>query len=164
MKQAHSLKLIAAAGALFFASSAIAQDNVPAEGAETANAANAAANTPKLIDPKDLKWNADLEWVSFIVDDGRVQSNRDYFGAVKKADLQALTNGSAKGMILVQQVFYYNPATRQFSRFDATSGGSVAILQKNAYFRPDSIMRMVPLNQKFVENLAVREFLNVAGE
>ena len=98
------------------------------------------------------------------MDDGRVASNRDYFGAIKKADLDAVTNGSAKGMVMIQQVFYYNQATRQFSRFDASTGGAIPILQKNAYFRPDSIMRMVPLNKKFVENLAVREFLNVAGE
>lgn len=162
MRQANYLTLMAV-GSLLLAGGIQAQD-APAESAETAEAAANTARGPQMIDPKDLKWNKDLEWVSFIVDDGRVASNRDYFGAIKKSDLQAVTGGTAKGMVLIQQVFYYNQATRQFSRFDASTGGAIPILQKNAYFRPDSIMRMVPLNKQFVENLAVREFLNVAGE
>jgi len=118
---------------------------------------------PKMLQPSDLKWNKNLMWVSFIVDDGRIQSNRDYFGAIEKADFDALVGGSAKGMVKVQQVFYYNAATRQFSRFDASGAGTVSILKKSGYFRPESIMRMVPLNDKFVENLAVRKFLMVEG-
>ena len=118
---------------------------------------------PKVKTADDLKWDADLVWISFIVDDGRVQSNRDYFGAVTKADFNSITTGSAKGMVKVQQVFYYNVATRQFSRFDASSGNAIPILKKSGYFRPESIMRMVPLNKQFVENLAVREFLSVEG-
>ncbi len=164
MRQTTYLNVLAAAGAVFLATGALAQDNAPAESDETAKAAARTAAGPQLIKPEDLKWNPDLTWVSFIVDDGRVQSNRDYFGAIKKADLNAVVNGSAKGMVMIQQVFYYNPATRQFSRFDASAGGAIPILEKGGYFRPDSIMRMVPLNKKFVENLAVREFLNVEGE
>jgi len=135
-----------------------------AEGDGPAAAAAAAAQQPSVLKPEELKWNKDLKWISFIVDDGRIQSQRDYFGAVSTSDFQALVGGSAKGMIRVQQVFYYNGATRSFSRFDASAGGSLPLLSKNGYFRPESIMRIVELNEKFVESLAVRSFLNVAGE
>lgn len=118
---------------------------------------------PQILKPADLKWNKNLMWISFIVDDGRVQSNRDYFGAIEKADFDAMVAGSAKGLVKVQQVFYYNAATRQFSRFDASGAGSVSILKKSGYFKPESIMRVVPLNDTFVENLAVRKFLMVEG-
>ena len=98
------------------------------------------------------------------MDDGRAQSNRDYFGAIRSADLTALESGSKEGMVRVQQVFYYNPATRQFSRFDAASGGSTPILQQTGYFQADTIMRVVPLNEDFVKNLISRNFLTVNGE
>jgi hypothetical protein len=159
--------LLATLLGLALAGSAPGQDNpakATAEGDGPAAAAAAAAQQPSVLKPEDLKWNKDLKWISFIVDDGRIQSQRDYFGAVSTADFQALTGGTAKGMVRVQQVFYYNGATRSFSRFDASAGGSLPLLSKNGYFRPDSIMRIVELNEKFVESLAVRSFLNVAGE
>ena len=130
-----------------------------AEGEGPAAAAATAAQQPTLLKPEELKWNPDLKWISFIVDDGRAQSQRDYFGAVTAADLQTLLSGTGTTMIKVQQVFYYNSPTRQFSRFDASG-----ILGQSGYFRPGSFMRIVELNQKFVESLAIRGFLNVAGE
>ena len=142
--------------------SASAQDKPEkstAEGEGPAAAAAAAAQQPTLIKPEELKWNQDLKWISFIVDDGRVQSQRDYFGAVTQADFQTLLSGSPTAMLKVQQVFYYNGPSRQFSRFDASG-----ILGNTGYFKPSSIMRVVELNQKFVEGLAVRGFVNVAGE
>ncbi len=135
---------------------------VQAQDAED-TAAAAEKTGPSILKPADLKWNNNLVWVSFIVDDGRLQSNRDYFGAIEKKDFDGLVGGTAKGMVKVQQVFYYNAATRQFSRFDASGAGTVSILKKSGYFRPDSIMRMVELNKQFVENLAVRKFLMVEG-
>ncbi|MEM7014802.1 MAG: hypothetical protein AAF585_25360, partial [Verrucomicrobiota bacterium] len=118
---------------------------------------------PKTEDEVKAEWNDDLVWVSFIVDDGRVASQRDYFGAFEKADFQAVIDGSKQGFVRVQQVFYYNAATRQFSRFDATQGGAVPILGKNGYFQPGSLMRIVPLNDGFVTRLAMQNFLDVAG-
>jgi len=134
-------------------------EKTTAEGEGPAAAAAAAAQQPTLLKPEELKWNRDLIWISFIVDDGRAQSQRDYFGAVTSADFQTLLTGTGTTMIKVQQVFYYNSPTRQFSRFDASG-----ILGQSGYFRPGSFMRIVELNQKFVESLAVRGFLNVAGE
>lgn len=176
--QTYLTSAVALAGMILafagFQSTVVAQDTetpaaapVAAPGAEPSDAAAAGtvppAAEPLTIEEVKAKWNKDLSWVSFIVDDGRVSSQRDYFGAFEKADLDAVLGGSAQGMVKVQQVFYYNAATRQFSRFDATSGGSVAILAKSGYFRPDSIMRIVPLNTEFVERLAMQNFLDVAG-
>ncbi len=154
-KPTYPTLLAALAAVALLPGMALAQDD---------NADGAAENTgPAILKPDDLKWNANLIWISFIVDDGRLQSNRDYFGAIEQKDFDALTNGSANGMVKIQQVFYYNAATRQFSRFDASGAGMVSILEKSGYFRPDSIMRVVKLNKQFVENLAIRKFLAVEG-
>ncbi|MFT5465111.1 MAG: hypothetical protein ACI8UO_000197 [Verrucomicrobiales bacterium] len=136
----------------------------PGTGADAAAtpAVDPAVKAPTLDEVK-AQWNKNLVWVSFIVDDGRVASQRDYFGAFDKADFDTVVNGGAKGMVKVQQVFYYNSATRQFSRFDAAQGGQMPLLGKSGYFRPESIMRIVPLNNEFVERLAVQMFLDVKG-
>lgn len=118
---------------------------------------------PKTEEEVKAEWNNNLVWVSFIVDDGRVASQRDYFGAFEKAEFDAVIAGTKEGFVRVQQVFYYNAATRQFSRFDATQGGAVPILGKNGYFQPVSLMRIVPLNQDFVIRLARQNFLDVKG-
>lgn len=130
-----------------------------------APAAKPAAEAPKLLKAQDLKWNENLVWVSLVIDEGGVQPVRDYFGALAKADFDALVGGTAKGMMKLQQAFYFNEATRSFTRFDnALPGATVALYQKFAYFRQESIMRIVPLNRQFVENLAISSFLKVEGE
>jgi hypothetical protein len=135
------------------------------QGPDEAAVAKAATQGQKILKPEDLKWNKDLQWVNFIVDEGGVQSARGYFGAISKKDYDALLNGTAKGFLTVQQCFYFNNATRLFSRFDAPApGASISLYQHNAFFRTDSVMRVVPLNRQFVENLAVRKFLDVAGK
>lgn len=131
--------------------------------ATPAAATGAEAPKPPTLEEVKEQWNDNLVWVSFIVDDGRVASQRDYFGAFDKADFDGVVAGSAKGMVKVQQVFYYNSATRQFSRFDAAGGGQMPLLGKSGYFRPESIMRIVPLNRDFVERLAMQLFLDVKG-
>lgn len=136
-----------------------------AQNPNEAAVAKAATEGQKLLKPEDLKWNDNLLWVSVIVNEGGVQLGRGYFGAITKGELDALANGSAKGMVKLQQAFYFNDATRLFSRFDALQpGASVSLYQKSAYFRQDSIMRVMPLNRQFVENLAIRGFLKVEGE
>lgn len=152
--------LILAAHALPFAAGAQANsEKSTAEGEGPATAAATAAQQPPLLKPEELKWNRDLKWISFIVDDGRVQSQHEYFGAITAADMQTLLTGGGTAMIRVAQVFYYNSPTRQFSRFDASG-----ILGNSGYFKPSTIMRVIELNPKFVESLAVRGFVNVAGE
>jgi len=136
-------------------------DNEAAAAGPSAEQPGATPVAEPKIDPATIKFDPNKIWVSFIVNDGRVQSNRDYFGALKKSDFDALVQGQTDGMLRVEQVFYYNSATRQFSRFDATSGNAIPILEKHGYFRPDSIMRIVPLNQGFVRNLAAQGFLSV---
>lgn len=158
-----SCPILSAILAIALSSNGLAQDKPDrastAEGEGPAAAAAAAAQQPTLLKPEELKWNKELKWISFIVDDGRVQSQRDYFGAVTTADFQALLSGTGTALIKVQQVFYYNSPARQFSRFDASG-----ILGQGGYFRPASIMRVVELNPKFVESLAVRGFIDVAGQ
>jgi len=132
---------------------------------DEAAVAKAATRGQEVLDPEDLKWNENLQWINFVVNEGGVQPVRNYFGAITKKELDQIVNGSYQGMLKVQQCFYFNSSTRLFSRFDAPQpGASVSLYQKHAYFRQDSIMRVVPLNRKFVENLAVRKFLDVSGE
>lgn len=128
-------------------------------------AAKAATAAPKLLKPQDLKWNESLQWVSVVIDEGGVQPVRDYFGALAKPDMDALVAGTSKGMVRLQQAFYFNEATRSFTRFNTTlPGATVSLYQNNAYFRHDTFMRILPLSRQFVENLAVSGFLKVEGE
>lgn len=131
---------------------------------EDAAAAQAATSGQQLLKPGDLKWNPDLQWVSFVVEEGGVQPTRGYFAALSKREFDDLIAGSATGMIRFQQVFYFNSAARLFSRFDAPQpGASISLYESDGYFRPEKIVRVVPLNKQFVENLALRKFLKVEG-
>jgi len=135
------------------------QEKATAEGEGPAAAATAAAQRPTLLKPEELKWNRDLKWISFIVDDGRAQSQRDYFGAVTSADFQTLLAGTGTTMIKVQQVFYVQqPDSAIFPLRCIWHSRCRRLLQAGV------VHRIVELNQKFVESLAVRGFLNVAGE
>lgn len=149
---------VVAAAALLLTPALLNAQNPPAAPA-TPPAAPAA---PKKKE-SDLKWSANLVWVSFIVEQGA--GTTDYFGAMEKKDYDAILAGSAKGFIPVQQVFYYNPSTRGFMRFDAAVpvAANMKIYKKNGYFRSDTFVRVVPLSKEFVTFLAVQEFLMVEG-
>lgn len=163
MKKAYSLTALITLACLLPAP-LLAQKPDEAAPAPKAAPAKPAPEAPKLLKPSDLKWNDNLQWVSVVIDEGGVQPVRDYFGAVTKADLEALLNGTAKGMIRIQQPFYFNEAARSFTRFDMPlPGATVALYQGNGYFRHDSFKRIVPLNRGFVESLALTGFLRVEG-